>query len=905
MSESPLQIQEQLLKLLQQIFQFDQQELNFGLYRLMNFHRVEITRFLKEELLQGIDEQTAADCRGGGSDAQRLFVFNHLIRFFSRYYRQGDLFVQRRYGRRPRYWIPYNGEETYFHWVNKGQYYVKSGEYFSRYAFQRGGLEVRFYIDRAETETANRKAGTRKYMLPAETPFRMQGDVLELFFDYRPLQRGERYGSGRSTSQAAINEEILTRLGVALRGTPFSILLNEPRQGEKSLAEHLSQFARIRNRDYFIHKDLAGFLSGELDFYLKNELLEIPLPELTDREATERLSAARVFQKSALRIISLLRQIEELRKMLWEKRSLIYRSDYVFTIEAIASAAGADFLKRILPEILVNRQQIDEWRRLFKLPPISSPEEGEALLAARKWRRLPLDTRYFPRSFRDELLQALTATESLDNLLDGILFNSDNFQALNLLQAGFAGKIKTVFIDPPFNKESEADYAYKVGFKDSTWNTMLENRISLARTLLREDGCMFVRCDYNGTTYVRLLMDAIFGRENFRNELIINRTLAKQGVDSQFVVKTESLFLYGASRRFKPHEIERPKEPRWFPLLHFPRANRRPREVLGITFYPPRNRRWALSQERIDRFAQRGKIRINPDLSYRDCRGMLITGMPEILYDSEVVGNEWLDIPGYAQKHHFATENAEALLERVIAAGSDPGDWVMDFFLGSGTTTAVAQRMGRRWIGVEMGEHFDSVVLPRMKRTLFAGKGRPGAGFRYHLLEQFEDAIENLPTAEIPAALSQLPEFTEGHLVNYSYQRSSVLIDPRAWENPFDYNLRALQHGRPLQVAADLPETFNYLLGLTVQRVRHHNDAGRRYLFIEGEVEGERALVVWRPLDQLDVQRDADLIRAQMGDDPPRRLYVNGDCGLPGCLNIESQFMALLTAAPRAENSIG
>ncbi|MCB0313676.1 MAG: site-specific DNA-methyltransferase, partial [Calditrichaeota bacterium] len=170
------------------------------------------------------------------------------------------------------------------------------------------------------------------------------------------------------------------------------------------------------------------------------------------------------------------------------------------------------------------------------------------------------------------------------------------------------------------------------------------------------------------------------------------------------------------------------------------------------TFYPPRNRRWALSQERIDQFAERGKIRINPEGGYTDCRGQEISGMPELLYDVELVGNEWLDIPGYAQRHQFPTENAEALLRRVIESTSAPGDWVMDFFLGSGTTTAAAQKLGRKWIGIEMGDHFFSVILPRMKKVLFgdaseisrAVSWQGGGFFKYHTLEQYEDVLENL-----------------------------------------------------------------------------------------------------------------------------------------------------------------
>jgi len=133
-------------------------------------------------------------------------------------------------------------------------------------------------------------------------------------------------------------------------------------------------------------------------------------------------------------------------------------------------------------------------------------------------KKLPIDTKYFSQSFKEQLLEELTKDASLDDLLDGVLIKSENWQALNLLLNKFKEKVQTIYIDPPFNKEQEADYLYKVNYKDSSWASMLENRLSLAHDLLSERGSVFVRCDYNGNWIVRPLMNEIFGEENFRNE---------------------------------------------------------------------------------------------------------------------------------------------------------------------------------------------------------------------------------------------------------------------------------------------------------------------------------------------------------------------------------------------------
>jgi len=147
----------------------------------------------------------------------------------------------------------------------------------------------------------------------------------------------------------------------------------------------------------------------------------------------------------------------------------------------------------------------------------------------KEWKKLTIDTRYFNEDFKWTLLIALTQNNNLYDILDGVLIKSENFQSLNLLLNKYYKKVQTIYIDPPFNKEQEVDYLYKVGYKDTTWITMLENRIKLAKDLLNEKGSIFVRCDYKGNMYVRLLLNDIFGEENFRNEIIVKRGHQKQG----------------------------------------------------------------------------------------------------------------------------------------------------------------------------------------------------------------------------------------------------------------------------------------------------------------------------------------------------------------------------------------
>jgi len=357
---------------------------------------------------------------------------------------------------------------------------------------------------------------------------------------------------------------------------------------------------------------------------------------------------------------------------------------------------------------------------------------------------------------------------------------------------------------------------------------MLENRIRLGRELLNEKGSIFVRCDYNGNWVVRPLMNDIFGRENFRNEIVISRTRAKQQVENQFTLKTESLFFYSNTEKLLLKEVERSRIPEWHPLLHFPRADDKPRVIFGKVFYPPKGRRWALSQERINKFEKEGKIRINKELSYIDCIGNKVDGVPELLYDTEIVGNEWLDIPGYSQVQHFPTENSEILLKRVIESTSNEGNLVIDFFLGSGTTTAVAHKLKRKWIGVEMGEHFYTVVLPRMKKVLAYdnsgiskeqdvkekyNENDAGGFFKYYDLEQYEQTLRKCHY--IPSE----PFFDLNDKL--IYEQYVFLKDPKlldAMEVDYKNNKISIKFDK-IYPNIDITETLSNLKGKWIKRI--------------------------------------------------------------------------------------
>ena len=905
-----IDLQQRLCELLRGLFQLEHQDLDFGIYRIINHNRRRLQQFIDRDLGTSIKTHLARFREEGifpaaNTDAVTAEIYNHLIRFFSRYYQQGDFVPHRRFGKNAKYVIPYNGEEFNYYWINQGQYYVKSSEFFSKYSFTLGALTVHFRLLAAQLEPGNLKSPEKKYTWLAPPIYQFENGEVSIFFSYGPLAGAAIAPPDPPHNRQTLNRAMWTLLREKMAAQPaLAPLFQESQKSPSPLEAHLAKFTRRRNRDFFIHKDLQGFLSEELKFYLKNELLDsADLDPHHPEHLAAALSAAQVVRETAGQIIALLAQLENFQQKLWEKKSFVLKTGYVISLATLRDNCEKDFFAEVLHTCAGNAAQLAEWADTLKFPSHGSDEDANLKeLQRRKWAQLPLDSAHFPAAFTARLLAQLGRRQALDDLLDGVLLHSENWHALNLLQEKYRERIRTIYIDPPFNKEQEADYFYKVGYKDATWNTLLENRISAALPLLAQDGSMLVRCDYNGSMYVRMLLDQHFGKENFRNEIIINRTLAKQRVARQFTVQTESLFLYARSEQFLPGEVERPTAPQWHPLLHFPRADERPRTLLGQTFYPPRNRRWALSQERIDQFAERGKIRINPEGGYTDCRGQEISSMPELLYDVELVGNEWLDIPGYAQRHQFPTENAEALLRRVIESTSAPGDWVMDFFLGSGTTTAAAQKLGRKWIGIEMGDHFFSVILPRMKKVLFGDAseisravGWQGGGFfKYHTLEQYEDVLENLEFTLPPPGLSELPDYTLRYMLDYETRHSPALLRLPALADPFAYRLRYFRGGAAAFHAVDLVESFSLLIGLTISRIETLHEGERDYVLVFGSMEGRMTVAVWRATAGLDYDRDRRFIEATIRDAAPEVVYVNGDCTLPDFRSIDAEFQERL-----------
>jgi len=640
-------------------------------------------------------------------------LFDKLYSFFSRYFTEsGSIYFNSTPFHNNIYEKVYTDDrDVILFWKTRMLYYVKTDKIFRSLDIEIDGFKFYFDVSNLEHKKANEKR--------------------DLIYEFKEIK----------DDKTIVFNVYYSEKG---RKTKTDEILKELKKKNKKIDEEIIEkafrvFEKQSEVDFFINKNAKEFLQEQFKLWSYQYFWE------GAREwSSDRVNQLQILKDISFKIIDFISQFEDELVKIWNKPKFVKNSNYVITLDRIKDL-------KIIEKIIKHKnidEQIKEWRELgivddnFKIKEVIENNSTEKHLN-KKYEHLPIDTKYF----KDIELEILDLFDDLDKSLDGWLIKSENYQALNTILPKFKEKVQTIYIDPPFNLDSSDQFLYRTNYKDANWATLLENRLRIAKEWLNEKGSIFVRCDYNGNWIVRCLMDEIFGKENFRNEIAIKRTRTLKGENGRFHTAWESLYFYGKSdntifngfRKLKPES-----EWEWVEM-HLP-GTRKDEDLLYRNFFgkkikAPEGRRWALSQEALDDAISKGLVKIDEQ-----------TGMPKFLTKWETIGSNWTDISGYSPTHGFTTENSEELLQRVIESTSKKGDFVFDFFLGSGTTTAVAHKLGRKWIGVEMGEHFYTVVLPRMKKVLSYDKSgiskevreyQGGGFFKYYELEQYEETLAN------------------------------------------------------------------------------------------------------------------------------------------------------------------
>ncbi|MEM4451435.1 MAG: site-specific DNA-methyltransferase [Nitrososphaerota archaeon] len=753
-------------------------------------------------------------------------LFDKLYTFFKRYFTES--------GSIGFFFTPYHQsiyEQVYsddrdvtLFWKTQRLYYVKTDRLFRSMNVEVDGFRFSFDASTLEHKKANEKR--------------------ELVFDFK-----ERQNDGTLVFTVTYSEKgKTTRLDEIRRAIKDALGLSrytEDVPSEETLERAFRIFERQSEVDYFICKDAKSFLREQFDLWMWQYLLGKPGEEPQTEWTETRLKQLQTLKRIAYRVIDFIAAFEDELVKIWNKPKFVLRSAYVITLDRIFERNPSLVEKLIAHPNFA--KQMEEWQDLGIVGETFTPEAiWESDLTGKhlhpRYRFLPIDTCYF----KDLELEILSLFDNLDEALDGWLINSENYQALNTILAKFKHRVQTIYIDPPFNKEQDADYFYSVKYKDSTWATMLENRLRLARDLLKDTGSIFVRCDYNGNWIVRPLMDAIFGKEHFRNEIAVRRF--RKNVMQKEIRKLpegiDTILVYSATEQFKyvyPYKTKLQKREGFWRHMGDSSGEGTPKIFFGKELPPPKGKHWKYSQEKINQMIEEGTIILvcsNCGYQHDKTKGEW-KGCPNCKEDNpvpkywvkeqeeEVLDSNWTDLYGYSTNWNFPTENAESLLKRVIESTSNQGDLVMDFFLGSGTTTAVAHKLKRKWIGVEMAKHFWTVVLPRMKRVLAYDKSgiskekdveetynekTAGGFFKYYELEQYEDTLRR--TRYLDGDLFT-PPATEDPC-QYLFMRDPKLLE--ALEVNLEQGTVQVNLSR-LYEDIDLAETLSNLTGKWIRRI--------------------------------------------------------------------------------------
>ncbi len=760
-------------------------------------------------------------------------LFDKLYTFFNRYFSEsGSIYFRYTPIHQNVYEKVYTDDkDVILFWKTHMLYYVKTDKLFNNLEVKTDGFKFFFDVSTLEHKKANEKR--------------------EIVYEFKEKRKDGTIVFNVSYSEKSKKTKI-DEILKALKKAGVSI-------SEDVLENAFRVFEKQSEVDYFINKNAKEFLKEQFNIWFYQYVFS---GESVWTE--ERIRQLQALRDIAFKIIDFISQFEDELVRIWNKPKFVLNSNYVITLGRIADK-NIELVEKVLNHSNLGKQ-IKEWQDLGIVespfhPSVILSDSEESINTNDQY--LPIDTKYF-KDLELEILGlfddgSASLTTGLDNALDGWLIKNENYQALNTILPKFKEKVQTIYIDPPFNKEQDADYFYSVKYKDASWITLLENRLRLAKDVLNPKGSIFVRCDYNGNMLVRLLMNEILGEENFRNEIIINRTLGKKKIGESFPINKDSLFLFSKDTNLLLKEVEKPREEcevinsiiknlikkqmitdnlrneilsfLWAPLDHRPgeRTTSSERAVFGRKFYPPKGRHWIKSQDKLNQLAKENKLR----LKCGNCGYLHYSGVwgkcsncgkdepiIELFLDKETISESWLDIPGYSQTWDFQTENSEILLKRVIESTSNKGDLVADYFLGSGTTTVVAHKLGRKWLGVETGEHFYTVVLPRMKKVLAGEKSgisreanwQGGGFFKYYELEQYEDTLRKVKYED--SDLFDNPY--QDPYSQYIFMRDLKMLE--ALEIDYENNKVKVDLSK-LYEHIDVPETLSNLCGKWIKKV--------------------------------------------------------------------------------------
>lgn len=984
------------IKKLKEIFMMDHAELDFGIYRIMNQKRQDIMHFLEHELLPqvkdilngaGADDiasvkermqeiETQAASFGASAEnnpeyqqlkaklaqttdtaALQNEVFSHLTTFFSRYYDNGDFVSKRRY-KDNTYAIPYNGEEVKLHWANADQYYIKSSEYFRDYTFvlPNSRRKVHFVLKDVTTEQNNNKAANnmeRRFALyepqEGESFFEEANEELNIFFTYELMPK--------ATKQDALVADALGKITGIVPGQYDELLSvkcpTDKKANRTLLEKHLTDYTAKNSFDYFIHKDLGGFLRRELDFYIKNEVML--LDDLDAKHIQNQLTMIKAIKQVGDKIIRMLAQLEDFQKKLWLKKKFVVQSDYCITLDRVP--------KELYEEIIANDKQREEWVRLFAIDEIKGDMMTEGysepltmeFLNQNKF--LVLDTAFFSAQFKHKLMSHL-GDKGIDEQCNGLLINSENFQALELLQEKFDKRIKCVYIDPPYNAKS-SEILYKNTFKHSSWLSLMENRLSCSNHMLEKEGVQIIAIDeVEQVKLSQLLVDLNSAKEVVPVTVLHNPT-GQQGYNISFSSEY-AIFVYPSFQGRNTLGLEtRTDESEWdtrtfrdnsgnsnlrtdakncfYPILvkdgklvgfgevcpdtFHPASRNIVQEDGTIEVYPIDNngteKKWVFERGTVESIKSELWIKKVSDVEVDIMRTKKKFRFKSCWFDKKYSSNSYgsrllteMAIPFSYPKSIFNVTDC-----LIAGFGEHTYGYVIDYFAGSGTTAHAIINLNkqdngnRKYILAEVNYYFDNATKSRIEKSIYSEDWRNGKPvtrqgvsqcFKYIRLEQYEDTLNNLQLKNQQTSFADGSNFKESYMLCYMLDTETrdSLLNLKMFENPFAMTLKTTKDNELVETPVDMVETFNYLIGLNVETEDWYRNDNICVVTGRTHRDNLRTLVIWRNCKEIDneaLNKFFERMDFRARDSEFDVIYVNGDNTLPNLKRDEDSWKVMLT----------
>ncbi len=700
-------------------------------------------------------------------------LFDKLYSFFSRYFTEsGSIYFNSTPFHNNIYEKVYTDKkDVILFWKTQMLYYVKTDKIFRSLEIESDGLK--FYFDASKIE--NKKANEKRSLIFELNEIHEDSTIV---FDVQYSERSKK------TKQDEILKAI-KRKGIAIT--------------EEQLERAFGIFEKQSEVDFFINKNAKAFLQEQFKLWSYQYFWEG-----AKEWGADRVNQLQILKDIAFKIIDFISQFEDELVKIWNKPKFVKNSNYVITLDRIKDIS---LVENILKHENIN-EQIKEWQELgivdkeFTIKDIFETDlTGEHL--AKKYEHLPIDTKYF----KDLELEILSQFDDLDKSLDGWLIKSENYQALNTMLPKFKEKVQTIYIDPPFNTNS-SPIIYINRYKDSSWLTLMENRLSVSKYFLKDNGINVVAIDDVEMRYLTTLLDDIFEKDNYittiaseanpqgrvankvsqTSEYHIIHAKNLNTIDKLFVKKLESRSSSPLKRTgTNSRREQRPN--RYYPILvrnekifmissqEYEKIYDSKSSTFDDNFVDKLKEKYTKAGyefilpigEKGEKFVwQRtfGRVSIEKN-TYIVKNGNIFTPAFDVeiprtlwkhpLYSNPEYGSEYLT--NMLGSSEFETPKSYHTIMQFLSMAGGDGVY-LDYFGGSGTTAQAVLELNkldeedgrRKYLIVEMGEYFYSVILPRLKKLCISSKWKNAKPldlngmsqfFKYYELEQYEEALAN------------------------------------------------------------------------------------------------------------------------------------------------------------------